>query len=112
MNAFKNFVLLKLLKLSRTSLKNLRNMTLCTKLSLKNHLIEIFHQNQLMVKANLVPNQKIVTLNHSYPPSLEIVATVKNLIVHPNHSLLEKQKASILASKAGEKFDRQFRLIE
>ena len=56
-----------------------------TKTVLKNPLIEIFHQNQYIVKPSVVPNQKIVIQNRSYPPSPENPATVQNLIVQSNH---------------------------
>ena len=55
---------------------------------LKSLLIEIFHQNQKIVKARVVPNQRIVTHNRAYPPSLQNLAAVQNIIVHPNHSNL------------------------
>ena len=65
-----------------------------------------------IVKPSIVPNQRIVIQNCPYRPSLEYLATVQNIIVHSNHPksstnsksseklLLEKQKASILASQA------------
>ena len=86
-NTFKNqeFRVAETTKTVRNVLKNRKNLTLFTTLILKNSLIEVFHQNQYIVKPSVVPNQRIVIQNCPYPPSLKSLATVKNLIAHPNH---------------------------
>ena len=104
-------------------MKSAKNFTLCTKLILKNHLIEIFHQNQKTIKTQRSskskdsnPKSSISSKSRKSSNSSESHSSSKSSESSINSRsetlLLEKQKASVLASQTEEKFERQIRLTE
>ena len=69
-------------------MKNEDKLILYTKLILKKPFDRHILSKPENSKTSVVPNQRIVTQNYPYPLSLENLATVQNLIVHPNESNL------------------------